>query len=74
LRKYIIRDVRQAFAALHLWLVQTNALCCGVRTRAMHVLVMYPKGRRNVRCEIRLPSIHIRNDTKKKEKGDASYR
>ena len=49
LRKYIIRDVRHAFAALHLWLVQTDALRRGVRARAVHVLVMYPNGRRNVR-------------------------
>jgi len=41
--------VRQAFATLHLWLVQTDALRRGVRPRAVHVLVMYPNGRRNVR-------------------------
>jgi len=41
--------VHQAFAALHLWLVQTDALRRGVRPRAVHVLVIYPNGRRNVR-------------------------
>ncbi len=49
LHKYIIRDVRQAFATLHLWLVQADALRRGVRARAVHVLIMYPNGRRNVR-------------------------
>jgi len=49
LRKDVIRDVRHAFTALHLWCIEADALRRGVRTRAKHVLVMHPNSRRNIR-------------------------
>lgn len=49
LRKDIIRDMRQAFTALHLGQIEADALRRGMGTRTAYILIVYPNSRRNVR-------------------------
>jgi hypothetical protein len=49
LRKDIIRDMRQAITALHLRVIEADTLRRGMGTRTVHVLIVYPNSRRDVR-------------------------
>ena len=49
LRKDIIRDMRQALKAFHLWQIEADTLRSGMGTRAVQVLIMHPNGRGDVR-------------------------
>ena len=49
LREDIIRDMRQALTALHLGQIEADTLRRGMRARAVHVLIVNPNSRRNVR-------------------------
>jgi hypothetical protein len=49
LREDIIRDMRQALTALHLGQIEADTLRRGMGARAVHVLIVDPNGRRNVR-------------------------
>ncbi len=49
LREDIIRNVREALTALHVWRIKADPLCRGMMPRAVHVFVVHPNGSRNVR-------------------------